>query len=86
MLTNLTEVEYFLPSCVVLYPMFSYFQYALKRRVTSGSQREHWMDYAKEKYDSGVVEDVKCLLKVLWMYLPLPMFWALFDQLVSMFK
>jgi len=57
--------------------------YALKRRVTSGSQREHWMDYAKEKYDSGVVEDVKCLLKVLWMYLPLPMFWALFDQLGS---
>ena len=40
------------------------------------------MDYAKEKYDNGVVEDVKCLLKVLWMYLPLPMFWALFDQLV----
>ena len=63
----------------------SVFQYALKRRVTSGSQREHWMDYAKEKYDSGVVEDVKCLLKVLWMYLPLPMFWALFDQLVSLF-
>ena len=44
------------------------------------------MDYAKEKYDSGVVEDVKCLLKVLWMYLPLPMFWALFDQLVSLFS
>ena len=72
------------------FALFSYFsscclfylQYALKRRITSGSGREHWMDYAKEKYDNGVVEDVKCLLKVLWMYLPLPMFWALFDQLV----
>ena len=41
------------------------------------------MDYAKEKYDNGIVEDVKCLLRVLWMYLPLPMFWALFDQLVK---
>ena len=59
-----------------------YFQYALKRRITSGSEREHWLDYAKEKYDNGIVEDVKCLLRVLWMYLPLPMFWALFDQLV----
>ena len=63
-----------------------HFQYALKRRITSsGSEREHWLDYAKEKYDNGVVEDVKCLLKVLWMYLPLPMFWALFDQLVMQF-
>jgi len=57
--------------------------YALKRRITSGSEREHWLDYAKEKYDNGIVEDVKCLLRVLWMYLPLPMFWALFDQLGS---
>ena len=60
-----------------------FLQYALKRRISSGSEREHWLDYAKEKYDSRVVEDVKCLLKVLWMYIPLPMFWALFDQLVK---
>ena len=40
------------------------------------------MDYAREKYDKFLVEDVKILLKVLVLYLPLPVFWALFDQMV----
>ena len=39
-------------------------------------------DYAREKYDRDFVDDVKLLLAVLFMYLPLPVFWALFDQQV----
>jgi solute carrier family 15 oligopeptide transporter 1 len=38
------------------------------------------MDSAKDKYDSQLVEDVKCLLRVLVLYIPLPIFWALYDQ------
>jgi hypothetical protein len=44
------------------------------------------MDYANEKYDRSLVDDVKILLQVLWMYLPLPVFWALFDQQVRGMK
>lgn len=42
--------------------------------------RYHWLDYAEKKYGKKLVYDVKCLLKVLVLYIPLPIFWALFDQ------
>ncbi|EDW06187.1 peptide transporter family 1 isoform X2 [Drosophila mojavensis] len=42
--------------------------------------REHWLDYADKKYDRKMIEDVKVLMRVLFLYLPLPVFWALFDQ------
>lgn len=35
---------------------------------------------AEAKYGDGFVSDVKDVLKVLVMFLPLPIFWALFDQ------
>lgn len=38
------------------------------------------MDYAEPKYGEKLVSDVKSLLKILVLYLPLPVFWALFDQ------
>ncbi|GFO23908.1 solute carrier family 15 member, partial [Plakobranchus ocellatus] len=41
---------------------------------------QHWMDYATDKFEESFVSDVKALLKVLWLFLPLPIFWALFDQ------
>lgn len=56
---------------------------AIKNKVKSigsGEKREHWMDYAKKDYDSNLVEDIKALFKVLFMFLPLPVFWTLFDQ------
>ncbi|KAH8265007.1 hypothetical protein KR038_003262, partial [Drosophila bunnanda] len=42
--------------------------------------REHWLDYADAKYDRQLIDDVKVLMRVLFLYLPLPVFWALFDQ------
>lgn len=42
--------------------------------------RYHWLDYAEQKYGKKLVYDVKCLLKILVLYIPLPIFWALFDQ------
>uniref|UniRef100_A0A8C2CT27 Solute carrier family 15 member 1 n=1 Tax=Cyprinus carpio TaxID=7962 RepID=A0A8C2CT27_CYPCA len=52
--------------------------FAIRNRFNHRSKqhpkREHWMDWAEEKYD------VKMVLKVLFLYIPLPMFWALFDQ------
>ncbi|KAM3857127.1 solute carrier family 15 member 1b [Diretmus argenteus] len=43
-------------------------------------KREHWMDWAEERYDKLLIAQVKMVLKVLFLYIPLPMFWALFDQ------
>uniref|UniRef100_A0A669CI78 Solute carrier family 15 member 1 n=1 Tax=Oreochromis niloticus TaxID=8128 RepID=A0A669CI78_ORENI len=49
-------------------------------RSSQYPKREHWMDWAEEKYDKLLIAQVKMALKVLFLYIPLPMFWALFDQ------
>lgn len=58
--------------------------FAVKNRFNHRSKqypkREHWMDWAEEKYDKLLIAQVKMVLKVLFLYIPLPMFWALFDQ------
>uniref|UniRef100_A0AAR2IUZ7 Solute carrier family 15 member 1 n=1 Tax=Pygocentrus nattereri TaxID=42514 RepID=A0AAR2IUZ7_PYGNA len=53
-----------------------------KHRSSAYPKREHWMDWANEKYDKLLIAQVKMVLKVLFLYIPLPMFWALFDQQV----
>jgi len=52
---------------------------AVKKKC-GGEHAEHWMDLARDKYDGQLVEDVKALLRVLVIFIPLPVFWALFDQ------
>ncbi|XP_073229482.1 solute carrier family 15 member 2-like [Porites lutea] len=55
--------------------------YALKRRITTkGEKKDHWMDWADDTYDAQLIQDIKALCKVLFMFLPLPVFWTLFDQ------
>ncbi|KAK3771207.1 hypothetical protein RRG08_053353 [Elysia crispata] len=54
-----------------------------KLRLKNGKRQgegAHWLDYATDKFEEGFVSDVKALLNVLWLFLPLPLFWALFDQ------
>ncbi|XP_038157891.1 solute carrier family 15 member 1b [Cyprinodon tularosa] len=51
-----------------------------RHRSSKFAKREHWMDWAEEKYDKLLIAQVKMVLKVLFLYIPLPMFWALFDQ------
>ena len=38
------------------------------------------MDWANDIYDAELIQDIKALCKVLFMFLPLPVFWTLFDQ------
>ncbi|XP_040913036.1 solute carrier family 15 member 1 [Toxotes jaculatrix] len=58
--------------------------FALKNRYMHRSKqypkRQHWMDWAEEKYDKLLIAQIKMVLKVLFLYIPLPMFWTLFDQ------
>ncbi len=60
-----------------------YFQFALRRKIQAGKKEQHWLDSAKEKYDPKFVEDIKGLLKVFVLFIPLPLFWSLFKQQVA---
>ncbi|KNE60442.1 hypothetical protein AMAG_05830 [Allomyces macrogynus ATCC 38327] len=42
----------------------------------------HWLDYAAldDRFDVAFVKDIKQVLNVLWVFLPLPLFWTLYDQ------
>eukprot|EP00794_Sanderia_malayensis_P017454 gene17454-19200_t len=57
--------------------------HALKRKIKNcgrGEKKSHWMDWADDHYDRTLISDIKALFKVLFMFLPLPAFWTLFDQ------
>uniref|UniRef100_A0A3Q2C9H8 Solute carrier family 15 member 1a n=1 Tax=Cyprinodon variegatus TaxID=28743 RepID=A0A3Q2C9H8_CYPVA len=58
--------------------------FAIKNRYRHRSKqypkKEHWMDWAEEKYDKLLIAQIKIALRVLFLYIPLPMFWTLFDQ------
>lgn len=49
-------------------------------REKRSSPRQHWLDYAEDKFGRKLVNETKVLLKILVLYIPLPLFWALFDQ------
>lgn len=38
------------------------------------------MDWAGDTCDAQLIQDIKAMFKVLFMFLPLPVFWTLFDQ------
>ncbi|MEQ2243388.1 hypothetical protein ILYODFUR_006645 [Ilyodon furcidens] len=72
------------PSGNILVKVCKCIFFAVKNRFQHRSsrypRREHWMDWAEEKYDKLLIAQVKMVLKVLFLYIPLPMFWALFEQ------
>ncbi|XP_058247473.1 solute carrier family 15 member 1 [Hemibagrus wyckioides] len=51
-----------------------------KYRGSKYPQKEHWLDWAEERYDKLLIAQIKMVLKVMFLYIPLPMFWTLFDQ------
>ncbi|XP_066497529.1 solute carrier family 15 member 2 isoform X2 [Hoplias malabaricus] len=50
------------------------------RKPKNSPKRDHWLDWAEEKYSKRLIQEIKMVLRVLVLYIPLPMFWALFDQ------
>jgi hypothetical protein len=45
-------------------------------------KKEHWLDHSEDKYSAKLIKDTKLALNVLVMFIPLLLFWALFDQQV----
>ncbi|XP_074949144.1 solute carrier family 15 member 2 isoform X1 [Phalacrocorax aristotelis] len=52
----------------------------LKNRSSQIPKRDHWLDWASEKYSKQLIGEIKMVTRVLFLFIPLPMFWALFDQ------
>ncbi|XP_054636226.1 solute carrier family 15 member 2-like isoform X1 [Dunckerocampus dactyliophorus] len=50
------------------------------RRSKHESSRKHWLDWAEDKYSKRLILEIKMVFSVLVLFIPLPMFWALFDQ------
>lgn len=40
----------------------------------------HWLDYSKLNFDSKLILDMKVVFAILLLFVPLPIFWSLFDQ------
>lgn len=53
---------------------------ARKKCHHSQPRREHWLDYAKEKFDWKLIQDMKKVFAIITLFVPLPIFWSLFDQ------
>eukprot|EP00042_Codosiga_hollandica_P043993 m.426273 g.426273 ORF g.426273 m.426273 type:complete len:776 (+) comp56687_c0_seq2:1172-3499(+) len=57
------------------------FQYKIAHwRKTTSVNHRHWLDAAIRQVGNVFVHDVKALNRVLVMFLPVPIFWALYDQ------
>nr|CAI5865032.1 unnamed protein product [Callosobruchus analis] len=56
------------------------FGYAISQKLKSNEKKDHWLDYAEAKFGSQLVNNIKVTLKVLVLYIPLPIFWTLYDQ------
>lgn len=46
---------------------------------------KHFLDYSATKYPSSIIEDAKSVLSVFLLFIPLPIFWSLYDQQGSTF-
>jgi dipeptide/tripeptide permease len=58
-------------------------QHAIGRKFKNTEEKhDHWLDFACDKFDNQLIKDIKQVLHVLVLYLPIPIFWALYDQQV----
>jgi dipeptide/tripeptide permease len=53
----------------------------IRRRKTD--HKDHWLDYAEEKHGVKLVTETKTVMNILVLYLPLPIYWAVYMQQAS---
>ena len=52
-----------------------------KIRMRKYIKKDHWLDYAEESnFSKNIISDVKAVVRVFIIFLPLPIFWTLYDQ------
>jgi len=69
--------------------LLSFFiKYALKKKITASSnetKRKDWLEYADYKYNTHKISELRSALDVMYLLIPIPLFYTLFDQQVSYF-
>ncbi|KAG8232131.1 hypothetical protein J437_LFUL012140 [Ladona fulva] len=69
------------PEGNVVLQTFGVMKHAMSQKLeNTDHKKDHWLDYASDKFDQSIINDIKGTLRVLYLLLPLPVFWALFDQ------
>ncbi|KAI9551403.1 hypothetical protein GHT06_021736 [Daphnia sinensis] len=69
------------PEGNIMGEFFKCIGHAISRRFKSkGEKHDHWLNFASDKFDKQLIEDVKRVLAVAFVFIPLPVFWALYDQ------
>lgn len=56
---------------------------AQRHKQRHGPAPAHWLDAAVPRFGGHAVQEVKELLNVLVIFIPVPLFWTLFDQTSS---
>lgn len=56
------------------------FHALMMKTRSKDNKKEHWLDYASDKYSPVLISDTKAVLQILLLFIPLPVFWALYDQ------
>ncbi|CAI6368925.1 unnamed protein product [Macrosiphum euphorbiae] len=57
--------------------------YALKKKITASSnetKRKDWLEYADDKYNTHKISELRSALDVMYLLIPVPLFYTLFDQ------
>ncbi|XP_029343799.1 solute carrier family 15 member 2-like [Acyrthosiphon pisum] len=60
--------------------------FSLWKQLTSPckeTKNEHWLEMAKNSFPNDIINDTKKTLHMLCLYIPLSIFWSLFDQQVN---
>ncbi|KAK3927862.1 Peptide transporter family 1 [Frankliniella fusca] len=53
---------------------------AVVNKIKSKEKKDHWLDYAGPAYSQTLRDDIRAVLRVLILFVPMPIFWALYDQ------
>ncbi|KAK9499515.1 hypothetical protein O3M35_002540 [Rhynocoris fuscipes] len=51
-----------------------------KVQVQKMEKKDHWLDYAAPKYNQKLIDDTKVLMKIIFLFTPTIIFWALYEQ------
>lgn len=47
---------------------------------SSETAKDHWLEYADEKYRAKIINETKMVVNILVLYIPLPLYWAVYVQ------
>lgn len=70
---------------IIVLSLFSIKARIEKKMTTSSNKakRKYWLEYADDRYNAQEISESRSALAVIYLFIPVPMFFALFDQQVS---